>query len=196
VKESMSKYEMVDGTRCLTAEGKVELLRAVIQKFELKTFVETGTACGDTLIGVLDLVDKAYSCDINPKATEHTLARAELQAAGDKVRLVTMDSREFLRGLVGTKMQPTLFWLDAHFLPRDFQYANYICPLRGELQWLFGGLLDPHCVLMVDDQRLLGLGGGYCDVPEIREVAQGWHVAAQDDIVRITKNPVDWERLP
>ncbi len=184
--------EYIDGHRCLTAQSKSDLLREIALTLHLRVFVETGTACGDSCLPMLEVCDEVHSCDVNLAAIEHT--RKRLGATDPKLHLYNVDARTMLHDvMVVTWEQPALIWLDAHFLPRDFRYANEICPLRDELRSLFERRLHPKTVVLIDDVRLFANGGGYPSIDEIRDIAKGWHVQVKDDIVRISKEPLPCE---
>lgn len=184
--------ETIDGAVCLTPASKSGLLVRLARDFGLRVFVETGTACGDSCIPMLEVCDEVYSCDVNPEAIAHTRGRC-----GDaRLRLECADAREFLRDVTpifSLSRKPWLFWLDAHFLTHDFRHANAICPLRDELRHLADHTHGGDMIL-VDDVRLFSGGGGYPSIAEIRDMFRGRRVDVRDDILRISVagRPEDW----
>lgn len=83
------------------------------RRFELRSFVETGTFEGDGLRFALSLgFERCFSCDIVEKWA-HAAEREHASAGRDNVYVFHSDSLSFLRTLPNG-IGPSLFWLDAH----------------------------------------------------------------------------------
>ncbi len=106
---------VADGKMCtqVSAQYKRELLIDYGQRYNLRTFVETGTCGGATIEALLPHFDKLYSIEIDYKLYEQGCDR--LANHSSKVELFWGDSAEVLPKILYRIAEPVLFWLDAHY---------------------------------------------------------------------------------
>lgn len=166
----------------LTAEGRIEVIRGYAwDNPDIRTFIETGTAQGNTPAALMDEFDQLYTIEID-EAFFHAAVR---RFAGTKVQPLWGNSPEVLSGLC-REVGPALYWLDGHFCggatgPKE-------CPLLGELQVIvWHG--KPN-VILIDDARLFGADPvlphteRWPTYEEVVAALPGYEVELKDDVVR------------
>ena len=166
-------------TRCLHALCKPDVLREYAFRFNLTTFVETGTHYGETTVRMLlaPPIDRVYTIELDPVYGN--------RFQGDsRVTTLLGSSIDELPKVMRLLKGPALFWLDAHagdisdLNPKHF-------PLRQELEIIFGSVGSAAgSVVLVDDARFIGYGH-YPALREIRALAPGHKIEMIDDILRI-----------
>lgn len=136
-----------DGTRWFpTEEYKHSLLLDFAKRFDLRTFVETGTHHCWTLEAVYKQFDWSYSIELSD---DYYNAAVEKFKGVSKVTLIHGDSAVELKRLVSLLSKtPTLFYLDAHFSGGGTVGQNRL-PLRAELKAIFESKIDG--IVVVDD---------------------------------------------
>jgi hypothetical protein len=97
-------------------------------RFYLRTFVETGTAWGDTALAAFNLGMFERVITIEASRSAFDAAKPEFKAS--KVERVYGKTEEELARIVPTLTTPTLFYLDAH--------------------WCGGPKLGPECPLLAE----------------------------------------------
>lgn len=129
------------------------------RKFQLKFFVETGTAGGDTTEMAASSFNHVWTCDIDGRL----VARAKKRLQDYNNVTVSMESSpSFLRVIKPALILPTMYWLDAHWCGGPTKPKKE-CPLIEELQAI--GSFHPqgavakqrgyHSVIIIDDANLL-----------------------------------------
>ena len=94
-------------TRLADPQLEVQKLK---NNFNFTTMVETGCYEGDSLNFANSIgVEHLYSCDIN----EHYVNRC--RSTVPTAHIFHQESISFLKDILPTLDQPTLFWLDAHY---------------------------------------------------------------------------------
>jgi len=129
------------------------------QSLGLATFVETGTAHGDSLAHAAEAkFERLYSIEISPLLHEGARKRF---AADPRVRVICADSVSGLaQVLPELGERPALFWLDAHFPGAPI--ANYDAepdptlrwPLENELALLRQARPTHKDVVLIDDLKI------------------------------------------
>jgi hypothetical protein len=124
-------------------QGRIAIVRAIIEAVRPVALVETGTWHGATTEFLASFGLPTFSVELRPRTFGY--ARARLFGRWN-VKLRLGDSRVALRHWLATDLRkvqdrPLFFYLDAHW--------NADLPLAGELQIIFEGC--PRAVVMVDD---------------------------------------------
>jgi hypothetical protein len=129
------------------------------QSMGLATFVETGTAKGDSLAHAAEAkFERLYSIEISPLLHEGAQKRF---AADPRIQVVCADSVTGLsQVLPALGDKPALFWLDAHFPGAPI--ANYDAesdptlrwPLENELEVLRRARPTHKDVILIDDLKI------------------------------------------
>lgn len=150
------------------AEWKRTLLIDFSKRFNLDTFVETGTCWGDTVEAVIPYFRQIYSIELSPVFYHSAVRRFQHQ------RHVHLMFGESKRTLEDTLHQITtdriLFWLDAHVTGGPSADAGNQVP--SELAII--DRLAPNALVLIDDvkpDRCAGYEGpdGQLGIPD------GWH---------------------
>lgn len=127
------------------AGWKRAVIRNFARRFDLKTFVETGTCWGDTVAEVQESFEQVYSIELGRKL--HDSAK-ERFSGFEKIKLFYGDSAIVLPGLVKQIEDPRImFWLDAHIAGPDT--ADNGDPLPVELKAVFES--KPDSLILIDD---------------------------------------------
>lgn len=128
-----------------TSEQKAALIRAVADDWPAhRTFVETGTACGDLCVALADRFDRVVSIE---RDVEYFRSAHRRCSHLPNVTIQMGDSADVL-GYVVPAVDKAIYWLDAHEIVEDGTSA-----LAGELGHLSTARRRP--VILVDDVRLL-----------------------------------------
>ena len=133
-------------------------------KYSLTTFVETGTHVGKTALFAANWFNTVYTIESEPYY--YDIAEANLQYKRN-VALLFGSSQEVLPTVVRRIVEPTLFWLDAHW-SRDLkgQRPFVVNPVLDEIAAI-KQLIINH-VIMIDDARLFSGDHGW---PAFHEIA-------------------------
>lgn len=135
-----------------TEEYKHSLMLALCSKYNLSTFVETGTCEGHGVNFAKRHFERVYSIELG----DYYYNRAvELFKDDINVTLIHGDSGKELRALLPKiGADRTLFYLDAHFsgglTVKSPNYSgSWAAPLREEMRAIFEGLVPG--VILIDD---------------------------------------------
>jgi hypothetical protein len=154
------------------------------QSRKLSTFIETGTFTGEMIEAMRPHFQRLISIEMSPEIHD----RARRRFAGDsRIEILLGDSAVVLPRVLEQVREPTLFWLDGHFMGSGTARAAEDSPVRHELSALLTHPVRRHLVL-IDDARLFDGTAGYPTVPELREWIRrerpGSEVHVEDDIIR------------
>ena len=134
---------------------------ALIQRYDLARFVETGTGRGSSL---LHAVGSGFAFCVSIEIDEATAIAARTMV-GDAGAILHGDSVEILPKLAAGSREPTLWWLDAHFpgsyrgVPIESHADRRVTmPLEAELRAICAAR-DVRCdVFLLDDLRIYERG--------------------------------------
>lgn len=135
-------------TKSVDGKWKQELLIYLGKQFNLKTFVETGTCDGGTLMGVYNYFDNCYSIELSDYY--YNISKERFKHI-DNVYLFKGNSSIILREIL-EKLHAWesnfLFWLDAH--SSGGLTANEGDPLPEEIKSIME--LRPDALVVIDDE--------------------------------------------
>ncbi len=133
-------------------------IQELINKNDIKTFVETGCFRGNSLDYALKFnnIQKLYSCDID----EYAIEQCNQRFKNKNISLHHCDSVSFLKQILPEISTNCLFWLDAH-LP-DFEKTSgqtytdnkHNFPLEKELSIIHKSRKKFNDIIIVDDLRI------------------------------------------
>lgn len=165
---------------------KLATIRKYAKKFNIDTFVETGTNLGYTLEHSRKYFKHLYSVELDDELYKKVAQRFN----DPDVHLFHDDSVSFLNKVsLDTRV---LYWLDAHFceMATGEQTAGTLAeiPIIGELEACFKHWKSGS-VIMIDDAFLFASGGPYPVMDQIRAMAAKRHlqVVVEHEIIRITE---------
>jgi hypothetical protein len=164
---------------------KLRALKHYAQAYDLKIFVETGTALGDMIALMKDYFDTIYSIELDRALFQ----KAKRRFRGDRhVKLMLGDSGTLLKEIMKEIDRPTLFWLDAHYMGGQSVRGETDTPILLELDTILA-LADLNNVIVVDDARFFGTDPSYPTIGElttfVRSRKPRTTVEIKDDMIRI-----------
>ena len=164
---------------------KQKIIKEYAQRYDLYTFVETGTFMGEMIDAVLHTFSKIISVEVD----QALAVRAQKKfSAYPHVTIIHGDSSKALPVIVADIKEPCLFWLDAHYSGGVTGKSNVETPIVQELNILLNHSAYNH-IILIDDAREFTRNNNY---PSLEEVASlitarhpDWIVQVKDDIIRI-----------
>lgn len=125
--------------------------REMTHAFGLKAAIETGTYLGDTAATLATLVPVVTTIE---RDRELALRAQQRFASVPQVEVVHGAACEQLPRLIKARTDPVLFWLDAHWFPKQSIDDLPQCSLVSELDALSGWAGIGNSVIMIDDMHL------------------------------------------
>jgi hypothetical protein len=129
-------------------EWKHALLLHLAKKFNLKTFIETGTHWGGTLKAMQPHFDQLYSIELSEKWYKHAVSM--FSSVWNIYPIQGDSATELPKLLEKISVTPTLFWLDAHYSGGDTALAPED-PLKAEVQTIIR--MRPDALIVIDDMQ-------------------------------------------
>ena len=166
-------------------------IEALIQQFNLKNFVETGTGIGDSVDYAVDKFENIISIEIHPEIAQKASERFK---ENNNVNIIEGHSTDVLKEKVSQLEGNTLFWLDAHFPGADFKYAKYEdekdpekrIPLEGELKAICDKKDVSADIFLIDDLRVYEDGPYQGGNWELRPSLGGSDIRFVEDLLKST----------
>ena len=166
---------------------KSKIIKLYARKFEIKTFVETGTYMGDTVQECKRLFSQIYSIELDTQLFKNAVKR--FQTVGH-ISIVNGDSGEKIFEILKTLDKPCLFWLDGHYSEGVTAKGELNTPIIKELTHILDHKLDNH-VILIDDARCFNGKDDYPTLDELKNFVADKNPVLQfsveDDIIRIHK---------
>lgn len=135
---------------------KRRLISSYLERYNLGTFIETGTFKGDTLAEFAERGLRAISIELSPEY----FAKAQKRFAGmGNVELHLGDSAEVLPNIIDGLTKPALFWLDGHYSAGETAHGALASPINGELASILASPVKGHIILIDDAHEFTGQGG-------------------------------------
>lgn len=163
--------------------GKRDRLREVAQRHGCRTFVETGTYFGESVVALRPYFERLITIELAPALA--ALARDTFRGDAAVVPLEG-DSAEVLGGLESRIVGRALVWLDGHFSGGFTAGTADVCPLEAELLSLGTYARRDH-VILIDDIRLLGTDPSYPTPERTRElllaINPAYTIVAEHDVM-------------
>lgn len=139
-------------------------LEEFVTAYQLKTFVETGTARGDSVAyaAMRPEFEVLLSCEIEPLLAAGAIARFN---EDPRIAIVRMASDLFMRLVSTSDLPPGLFWLDAHYPGAGFGLKAYDADMPESVRLPLGRELElirryraGTDVIIIDDLRIYETG--------------------------------------
>jgi hypothetical protein len=164
------------------AAYKHQVIREYAARYNLRSFIETGTYLGDTTDALHDDFETLVTIELDPR-----LARDCRRRLGHRQHVTVLegDSGALVPEILQALRSPALFWLDAHYSGGVTAHGAENSPLAKELQSILTSSVL-HVVL-IDDARLLGVRDGYPHPARLAELAEthGRQLSIEHDIARV-----------
>lgn len=133
-------------------------LKAIIGKFKdfsnIKTFIETGTYEGDTILPMASVFKQLYTIEIKPEFSNSVRAKAQSRGITN-INFIVGDSSVELEELLKTINESVVFFLDGHWCGINTGLGKKDCPLLEELRAI-QKLHNHNSIIIIDDLRLFG----------------------------------------
>jgi hypothetical protein len=166
-------------------EVKQRLLRGYARRFDLHTFIETGTFMGDTTAALAKHVSRVFTIELSPELAARARARF---AEVPHIVVLEGDSSILLPGILEELRESALFWLDGHYSEGITARGDEDTPIRSELGAILDHPVRGH-VILIDDARLFK-GGEYPTIAEVADIvgshSSRYDFELHDDIIRLT----------
>ena len=145
---------------------KADVIRTLAKRYDILTFVETGTWHGDMVAAQIEHFEHIYSIELGEELYQVT---KEKFASNNNVNLFQGNSSKVLPILLTRIYEPVLFWLDAHWSGGDtVKMSDELhTPIRQELEAIFAHDVHDHVILIDDARAFLG-ESGWSTIDELR----------------------------
>ncbi len=163
---------------------KQQTIKYYQAKYNIKTFIETGTSYGDMIEAQKKNFDRLYSIELGEDLWKRAVKRFRRDA---NVTLLRGDSGKVLEKITSDLNEPAIFWLDGHYSGGITAKGDKECPILEEINAIFKFKNIDH-ILLVDDARSFD---GQLDYPAMEELTNQiktknnkYEVSVKDDIIR------------
>ncbi len=155
----------------------LEQLRGNFRDF--RSFIETGTYCGETIFKLEPLFDTLHTIEIKEEFYQNVKTRY----SGNKINFLLGDSSQVFKTLLPTINEPTIFFLDGHWSAGDTGKGEKDCPLIEELT-IINEKFQSSAIIIIDDRRLFGMG------PNKKNEITNWEDISDINIVDCLKSRI------
>lgn len=166
--------------------SKVKIIKRLAKKYNVDTFIETGTYLGDTVENVKKIFNNIYSIELGRDLAK----RAEKRFASDKnIKIMLGDSEQILPLLIKDIKTNILFWLDAHYSRGITTKGRCITPVIGELKAILNNWKAGN-VILIDDARLFNGENGFPSLARIKQYLKKvgkFNIVIAHDVIQITE---------
>ncbi len=164
---------------------KVNTIKRFQQKYNITTFIETGTYMGDMISEVKSIFSTLYTIELSEK---YFIRAKKIFHSLPQIHCIQGDSAKEINTLLKTIKSPCLFWLDAHYSGGQTAIADLNTPIMQELRSIAEHKVKKHVVL-IDDARLFVGNEDYPTLMQMKEFVEKKfrnHVfRVKDDIIQI-----------
>lgn len=164
---------------------KMLVIKSYLKKFNLNTFVETGTFMGDTLGFIAETGCNCFSIELSDEFYKMALKRFKGQA---NVQLIHGDSGEQLPKFISDLKSPAIFWLDGHYSAGNTAIGEEHTPISKEVKAVLAHPVKEH-VILIDDARCFDGTNNYPYLDELLLFIRqdgNYEVEVSTDIIRLT----------
>lgn len=162
---------------------KRKIIRYYSNKYNMRTFVETGTYLGDMISALSRAFDEIHSIELFRPLYE----KARLRFATIKnIHLTFGDSSTELANILENLDHPALFWLDAHYSGEGTARGHDDSPILNEINRIFECGMMNH-VILIDDASLFNGAYGYPEIDAFKKCVlkkrPNYHFEVSDNII-------------
>lgn len=126
---------------------KQSTIKDYAKKFQIETFIETGTYMGSTTNSVKNTFKKIYTIELDEKLYQHAKKKFHNSA---HIKVSKGDSSKVLPTILKNIKEPCLFWLDAHYSKGITAKSNKDTPIIEELGFILDHPIKKH-IILIDD---------------------------------------------
>ena len=132
---------------------KEKAVKKYAQRYNLQTFIETGTYLGDMVNAVKNSFNNTYSIELQQAL--HAKA-AKRFSRHNHIQIIHGDSSIELNKLLKNIDEPCLFWLDGHYSSGETAKGKKETPILEELIHIFNHKNKEHVILIDDAREFVG----------------------------------------
>lgn len=147
-------------------------------KYNIETFVETGTYLGEMVEAQLKNFKQIFSIELGKDLYENAVKKFSNEK---HVTIIEGDSGKVLNDIMRAVKTSAIFWLDGHYSEGITAKGEKVCPIYEELGVIFNAPALKH-VLLVDDARLFDGTNDYPSKDELIIFIKKHKPAAEIDI--------------
>ncbi|MFZ5553789.1 MAG: hypothetical protein ACOZCO_11795 [Bacteroidota bacterium] len=126
-----------------------KLTEIVREKYNIKSFVETGTYYGGTTLWAAQRFEKVFTIENSKAIFDKT---ESLRKDRKNIEFLFGNSKDHLKNIVPVLDGPAVFWLDAHWSGGETFGVEDECPILEEIDTINASSYS-H-IILVDDARL------------------------------------------
>lgn len=153
-----------DGNLSVPHDIKMYYVWRTLTMFGYRSFVESGTCQGDATAAMLPYVDEVYTIEAYGPLYSHSAQRFN----GDpRVHLYFGDSAVLLPEIL-KDLQPSVFWLDAHYSGDGTIQLDKDTPIVAELKAIACSTSVNFHAIVIDDARGFGEWKDYPTEDELK----------------------------
>lgn len=146
--------------------SKRQLIKYFSSKYDIRTFVETGTYLGDMVSTFSRDFEEIHSIELFRPLYEKACLRF---ATFGNVHLYFGDSSRELANILENLKHPALFWLDAHYSGLGTAKSHCDSPILDEINQIFDlGIIND--VILIDDASLFNGNNGYPEINVLKKL--------------------------
>jgi hypothetical protein len=169
---------------------KQRTVKEYARRFQINTFIETGTYLGDMVDACRNAFRRIVSVEVDAQLYERAQDRFRNVT---HISIVHGDSADILPDLLKTITSPCLFWLDGHYSGGITGRGRQDTPIRRELDCILAHPVAEH-VILIDDARCFTGHNAYPTLEELGQIVANRDLnricEVRDDIVRIHKREI------
>jgi len=124
-----------------------DLVLEILKEEKIRSFVETGTYLGNTVIWAAQHFEQAFTIEI---MEEFSVKASKRQDASKNIRFCVGNSIDVLPTIVKEINDNTLFWLDGHYSGQGTGGSENECPVMDEIRIASA---CKNAVILIDDAR-------------------------------------------
>ncbi len=164
---------------------KVKVISDYAKRFQIDTFIETGTYLGQTIDDLEETFDKIYSVELDKVLYQNA---KKMFSKNRNIEIIQGNSAVILPKLIKHLKEHSLFWLDAHYSGGITTKGSKESPILGELKAISKSKIRGH-IILVDDAREFTGSNSYPSIGKVKQfVAKnfpGYKMIVKEDIIRI-----------
>lgn len=164
---------------------KRKIIKEYAKLFSCKTFIESGTYFGDTLLIVRNNFKEIFSIELDTTLYEKAKNRF---MRFPNIKILQGDSSIVLPKILPDISERCLFWLDGHYSAGITAKGNTECPIISELEAIYNHRSNDD-VILIDDARLYVGKLNWPHIEELRKLVSNFNpdlvFEIKDDIIQI-----------
>jgi hypothetical protein len=167
---------------------KIQTILTLAKRFNIKTFIETGTYIGTTVEAVKGYFEEIHSIELGKQLYVMSIERFK---ENPHIHLYYGASENVLPNILEIINVPCLFWLDAHDSAGLTARGEKASSLYAEIPMILSHHIKNH-IILVDDTNDCSDSDGYLSIDtikkEIREKLTNYIVEVEGYILRAYPN--------